>query len=140
MDFTHEQFQIFAEFICYSFDTMKKNNWHAQKQADYQQSYELTERELPEFPMSHGMEQMNFDYVLRFYGRGDVDFVLKIWFTMNVFKEMFKDVEDDYWFGNWLNIHHPTCELSNEDFRNYYDTLGIDGLKDILGLNEFTLK
>jgi len=136
MDFTHEQTQLFSQFIYHCFEIMQNTDWLNEKRADYQRSNEK-KGIVMDFDMSNnGLEPMGFNEVVERYAHGDINFVLKLWFTYNIFK----DKLDDKWFDHWINVHHPTCGLTNDHFRNYYDTIGIDGLKDILGLNELTLK
>jgi hypothetical protein len=113
---------------------MQKEDWLDEKRADYQRSNEKNGTVM-EFIMPR-VEPMGFYDVVETFGRGDINFVLKIWFTFNIFK----DNLDDKWFDHWINVHHPTSGLTNEHLRTYYDSLGMDGLKNILGLNEISLK
>ena len=136
MEYTFEQTQIFSEFIYHCFEIMQNEDWLNEKRADYQRSNEK-KGIVMEFVMPNdGMKQMGFYDVVETYARGDINFVLKLWFTYNIFK----DKLDDKWFDHWINVHHPTCGLTNNDLRIYYDSLEIDGLKNILGLNEISLK
>lgn len=136
MEYTFEQTQIFSGFICHCFEIMQKKDWLDEKHADYQRSNEkngiVTEFNTP----INGVEPMGFYDVVEKYARGDINFVLKLWFTHN----LFKDKLDNKWFDHWINVHHPTSGLTNDHLRIYYDSLEIDGLKDILGLNEIYLK
>jgi hypothetical protein len=134
MEYTFEQTQIFSEFIYHCFEIMQKKDWLDEKRADYQRSNEKNGNVM-EFIMPR-VEPMGFYDVVETFGRGDINFVLKIWFTFNIFK----DKLDDKWFDHWINVHHPTCGLTNDHLRTYYDSLGMDGLKNILGLNEISLK
>jgi len=136
MEYTFEQTQIFSEFIYHCFEIMQKKDWLHEKRADYQRSNEK-KGIVMEFNMSNnGVEPMGFYDVVEKYARGDINFVLKLWFTYDIFK----DKLDDKWFDHWINVHHPTCGLTNDHLRIYYDLLDIDELKNILGLNEISLK
>jgi len=136
MEYTFEQTQIFSGFIYHCFEIMQNEDWLNEKRADYQRSYEKNGIVM-EFNMSNnGVTPMSFGYVVENIARGDINFVLKLWFTSNIFR----DNAGDKWFDHWINLHHPTCGLTNEHLCSYYDLLGIDGLKDILGLNEISLK
>jgi hypothetical protein len=133
MEYTFEQMQIFPEFIYHCFEIMQNADWLNEKREDYRRSYEKMGTVM-EFNMSNnGITPMGFGDVVENIACGDVNFVLKLWFTSNIFR-------DNKWFDHWINVHHPTCGLTNDDLRTYYDSLGIDGLKDILGLNEISLK
>ena len=134
MEYTFEQTQIFSEFIYHCFEIMQKEDWLDEKRADYQRSNEKNGTVM-EFIMPR-VEPMGFYDVVEKFGRGDINFVLKIWFTFNIFK----DNLDDKWFDHWINVHHPTSGLTNDHLRTYYDSLGMDGLKNILGLNDISLK
>jgi hypothetical protein len=113
---------------------MQKEDWLDEKRADYQRSNEKNVTVM-EFIVPR-VEPMGFYDVVETFGRGDINFVLKIWFTFNIFK----DKLDDKWFDHWINVHHPTSGLTNDHLRIYYDSLGMDGLKNILGLNDISLK
>jgi len=135
MEYTFEQTQIFSEFICHCFEIMQNEDWLNEKRADYQRSNEK-KGIVMEFIIPNGMKLMGFGEAVEKYGRGDINFVLKIWFTYHIFKDQL----DDKWFDHWINVHHPTSGLTNDDLRIYYDSIEIDGLKNILGLNEISLK
>ena len=134
MEYTFEQTQIFSEFIYHCFEIMQNKDWLNEKREDYQRSNQK-KGVVAEFVMPE-MTPMGFYDVVETYARGDINFVLKLWFTYNIFR----DKLDDKWFDHWINVHHPTCGLTNDHLRIYYDSIEIDGLKNILGLNEISLK
>ena len=115
---------------------MQKEDWIDEKRADYQRSNEKKGIVMEFNTPINGVEPLGFYGVVEKYARGDINFVLKLWFTYNIFK----DKLDDKWFDHWINVHHPTSGLTNDHLRIYYDSLEIDGLKDILGLSEISLK
>lgn len=124
---TPEQIAIFEEFLNYTFQLVQKENWYVEKQQLVQASREKNGETDIEPRQVDGIDDMTFQFVVKNYANGDEDFVLKLWYTMVIFK--------DDWFEHWINIHHPECGLTEEHMKRFYDNMGgLIALKYTLGI------
>jgi hypothetical protein len=121
MEYTREDIEIFANFISFAFQEMNINYWFQSKRVLCNITRWMDEPEM-----------MTFDFVFKNYYSESIVFVMNEWFIPLLFK--------DKWFDYWVDKYFPECGLQEDDLISYMNRLGTDGLLEILGMNDFSMK
>jgi len=132
---TSEQNAICEEFLKYTFQLVQNRYWYGHKQLLIQESEEKNGKRNIVHISPHGIEQLDFQYVVKHYFLGDENAALNIWYQEVIFK--------DNWFGHWINIHYPDFRKKGLNVYNlkYYlkNIDGIPALRMILGLDSIVV-